>query len=297
MSEMSACDLCGSNRQSLRYRFGALDVWKCGECGLVFLGKGAREQDPRVLYDTAYFTERGEYFLQQEDRDFQSLSGEHIESFRQGLDRIEAAGKCRGRLLDLGCAVGVFLALAKQRGWEVCGVDVSEFAAARARERCQAEVYAGELSEIRFPDASFDVVTMWDVVEHCARPASTLGEVHRILKDDGLLLMDTPNEASLIRTVAYGLYRLFGGRMVYPARMLYHPYHLYYFSEKTLRELARKCGFEVIELVRKPIPLQKGRGTRLERYLVKAFAAVERPLGMDYELLAILRKGRGSRPT
>lgn len=287
---MMECDLCGSDIHSLRYRFADIEVVKCGGCGLVFLRKGTKEFDPRVLYDADYFMDRGEYFLQVENRKTDEMSGEHIESFRRGLELIKAAGKREGRLLDVGCAVGVFLALAKEEGWDVCGVDVSEFAVSCAKKRCQAEVYAGELSDLHFPAASFDVVTMWDVLEHFLHPAATLGEIRRILKDDGVLLMDTPNEASLMRRVAYGVYRLCAGRMDYPARMLYHSYHLYYFSEKTLRKLLDKSGFEVIRVLHKPIPLQKGRGNRLERYLVKAFAALEGPLGMDYELLAIARK-------
>jgi 2-polyprenyl-3-methyl-5-hydroxy-6-metoxy-1,4-benzoquinol methylase len=193
-------------------------------------------------------------------------------------------------MLDLGCAVGVFLSMAEEEGWEVCGVEISEYAVARAKERCKGEVYVGELADICFSEASFDVITMWDVLEHLAHPRKALAEAHRILKDDGIILLDTPNEGSLIRRVAHLVYRFFGGRVVYPARNLYHIYHRYYFSEDTLRRILDASGFAVMEMIRKPIPREKGRGNPLERAVVSAFAVLEKRLHMDFELLVIARK-------
>jgi 2-polyprenyl-3-methyl-5-hydroxy-6-metoxy-1,4-benzoquinol methylase len=262
---------------------------KCDHCGLVFLLEARENITPESVYNADYFKERDEYFLQTSEQDSCQTPGEHIESFLEGLKLLRRY-KSGGRLLDLGCAVGVFLALAKEAGWEVCGVDISEYAVSCAKERCEAEVHAGELTKIGFPNASFDVITMWDVVEHFQHPKTTLGEVHRILKDDGIILLDTPNEGSLIRKIAQRIYRLFGGRMTYPARKLYHVYHRYYFSEDTLRRLLDSCGFAIVEMIRKPIPREKGRGNPLERTIVKALGVLERPLSMDYELLAVVRK-------
>jgi len=283
------CELCCSPNYTLRYRFDELEVVQCSECGLVFLGEFAGDMDEQQLYTEEYFAEREEYFLQGSNANLSEESGEHLESFREGLEVIERYKK-GGRLLDLGCAVGVFLSMATGKGWEVVGLDISEYAAARARERCQAEVYAGQLADVHFPEASFDVITLWDVVEHFTQPRRALEEVHRVLKDDGIMLLDTPNEGSLIRRVAHLIYRCFGGRVVYPARSLYHIYHRYYFSENTLRRLLDASGFTVVQIIRKPIPREKGRGNKLERAVVSAFAALERLLHMDFELLVIARK-------
>jgi 2-polyprenyl-3-methyl-5-hydroxy-6-metoxy-1,4-benzoquinol methylase len=283
------CELCGSSKRDSRYRFDELEVVQCRDCGLVFIGEYAGDVDGQDLYDADYFTEREEYFLHGTEPHPPELSGEHIESFREGL-RVIGQYKEGGRLLDLGCAVGVFLSMAKQEGWDVVGVDISEYAAARARERCQTEVYAGELVDVHFDEASFDVITMWDVVEHFAHPQRVLQEVHRILKDDGLILLDTPNEGSLIRRLAHFIYRCFGGRIAYPAKRLYHIYHRYYFSEETLRRLLDASGFRVVQMVRKPIPREKGRGNTAERLVVSAMGLLERQLHMDFELLVVACK-------
>ena len=284
-----ACELCGSLHQRLRYRFDDIKVVQCSDCGLVFIGEFPADIDQQDLYNTDYFSEREEYFLHESGKNLPEVSGEHLESFREGL-KVIGKHKKSGRLLDLGCAVGVFLSMAEEEGWEICGVEISEYAVARAKERCEGEVYAGELSDICFAEASFDVITMWDVLEHFVHPQETLVEVHRILKDDGIILLDTPNEGSLIRRVAHLIYRFFGGRVVYPARSLYHIYHRFYFSEDALRRILDASGLSVIEMIRKPIPREKGRGNTLERAVVSAFAALERWLHMDFELLVIARK-------
>jgi len=292
MNTPRTCDLCGSAERRVRYRFPALDVVACDRCGLVYLVRHGPEHDPQEIYSPDYFCDRGEYFLNVSDRDVAEVTGGHMDSFRQGLELLKRH-KNGGALLDLGCAVGVFLAMAERRGWEVTGVDISEYAVAQARKRCRGRVLAGDLASLRFPDASFDVITLWDVVEHFESPSATLREARRILKDDGIILMDTPNEEALIRKVAYRIYRLLRGRIAYPAKKLYHQFHLFYFSEATLRSMLEKCGFDVLEVIRKPIPQEKGRGNRLERTLVRAMAALEKPLGMDYEILVLARKRPG----
>jgi len=284
------CDLCGSSSSELRYRLADLDVLQCAGCGLVFIQRRRDDCPQQHLYSPDYFSDRGEYFLQVSDQDLERLAGGHIESFRQGLNLIRRYRRQGGKLLDLGCAVGIFLALAMKEGWEVSGVDISEYAAGIARKRCGVEIHTGEVGDVGFPDASFDVITMWDVVEHFLHPRKTLLEVNRILRDDGIVLLDTPNVDSLIRKVAHWIYRFSLGQARYPVQKLYHVYHQYYFSEITLRRLLETSGFTVLELIYKPIPREKGRGSPLERTIVKAFGLLEGPLRMDYELLAIARK-------
>jgi len=288
MSDPKPCDLCGAPSQDLCYRLEGLDIVRCQSCGLVY-SQGYADCDYKDLYDPGYFDERGEYFLEVQDEKVGDLAGGHIDSFQDGLQRLRKY-KSNGKLLDVGCAVGIFLSLARDNGWDVQGMDVSEFAASFAREQHGLEIHTGELETIGFPDASFDVITLWDVVEHLIHPQKTLEEVHRILKDDGIILLDTPNNESLLRKVAGLIYRVSGGRITYPVSKLYHIFHLYYFSEETLRRLLDSSGFMVAEMIYKPIPREKGRGSTLERTIVTAIGILEARLHMDYELLAIARK-------
>jgi SAM-dependent methyltransferase len=115
------------------------------------------------------------------------------------LDRLERLVD-RGSLLDVGCATGEFMIVAGDRGWEVCGVEVSPYASMLA-ERRGLEVVTGTLTQAGFADASFDVVTMLDVVEHLEAPLAELIEVRRILRPGGVLVMETPNWNSIYRRI------------------------------------------------------------------------------------------------
>jgi 2-polyprenyl-3-methyl-5-hydroxy-6-metoxy-1,4-benzoquinol methylase len=289
MVDKASCELCGSAEQTRRYVFDDIEVVRCRSCGLVF-NPAYHQLNPRRLYTSDYFLDRGGYFCTPEKATtpMEELA-EHIRSFREGLKLIRVHRE-RGRLLDVGCAVGLFLSMARKQGWQVWGVDVSEYATSVAKRSFEHGIYTGELVDARFSSGFFDVITLWDVVEHLVHPLSVLREVRRILKDDGIVLLDTPNEGALIRKAAYLIYQMLARKVTYPARKLYHIYHLHYFSDATLRRLFDLSGFEVIEMLPRAIPREKGRGNSLERAMVKAFGVLEKPLGMDYELMALARK-------
>jgi 2-polyprenyl-3-methyl-5-hydroxy-6-metoxy-1,4-benzoquinol methylase len=213
----------------------------------------------------------------------------NIRDFRKGLSLIERY-KSEGKLLDVGCALGVFLHLARERGWEVYGVDISRYAASYARDVLGFEVFAGELAEVQFPEKWFDVITLWDVLEHFPDPSRQLQEIRRILKDDGIILMNTPNEAGLLRLLAGMIFRLSGGKISYPVRKLYHPFHLHYFTQQTLQALLGKNGFTLVELEKSHIPIIKARGRPLERLIVKLLSWPELLCQREFELLTIAGK-------
>lgn len=144
--------------------------------------------------------------------------------------------KTGGTLLDIGCATGLFLqGMRGQGNWQVYGVEINPDVAAAARALHGLEVFAGTLEEARYPDKMFDVVTMWDVLEHLHDPAATLREIHRILKDDGMILVRVPNLASW-DAKPFGRY--WAG--------LDSPRHLYVFSPTTLAQLLCQNGFGVV---------------------------------------------------
>ena len=112
-------------------------------------------------------------------------------AFERGLDEIEKLLGGRVGILDVGCAFGTFLRLAANRGWAAKGVEISGFASEIARERGGLEVFNGELSAAPFPEASFDAITFWDVVEHVSWPFDALVSAYRLLRPGGVLLLTT----------------------------------------------------------------------------------------------------------
>lgn len=103
-----------------------------------------------------------------------------------------------GRLLDVGCSTGLFLNEMRRYGqWELCGVEPDAGAAQYARDRFGLDVYRGQLETTPWPAASFDVVTLWDVLEHLPDPAVALGRIRALLAPGGRLVFSVPNGDSI----------------------------------------------------------------------------------------------------
>src|SRR6266498_1686762 len=106
--------------------------------------------------------------------------------------RIEARAP-KGRLLDVGCGTGIFLAVMRERGWRVAGLEPNEAWAAQLRRNLDLEVHTGTLERVPPTLGQFDVVTMLDVIEHLADPLAALAADRRVLRPGGLLVLTTPN--------------------------------------------------------------------------------------------------------
>lgn len=284
------CHLCGQKTFQVLHSFDFFDLIRCKRCGLVATTLSVDRSALEQMYSSSYYKERWKYYFNNViTNSAVTKENDNIRDFRNGLSLI-AQYKSGGRLLDVGCALGMFLFLAHRSGWDTYGVDISRYATHFAREVLKLQVRTGEIEDVKFPDKWFDVVTMWDVLEHFPDPSRQLQEIHRILKNEGIVLMNTPNEEAALRLLAWKMYHLTGGKIKYPLRKLYHQFHFHYFTSETLRSLLEQNGFSLIQLNQKCIPIVKARGSRLAKSMVKVFSWVERLFNREYELLAIARK-------
>lgn len=235
------CNLCGSDRYEVHLVRGDLNLFlggefrlvKCVGCGLVYLNPRPCVDELPLLYKDNY------------DQFTIAVSDEP--SILTRLERYYGLYKrCRsilyyqrhGRLLDIGCATGDFLAaMSKHPGWELYGIEIAASASEYARSRLGLDVRTGTLEKVEFPEKWFDVVTLWNTIEHLSDPLGTLRKIHRLLKPQGLVVFSTPNLDSLDA-------RLFG-----PYWIGYElPRHLYVFSRRTIRMLATKAGFSILKM-------------------------------------------------
>ena len=283
------CKTCGSSAVGEYLRADLGTILRCASCEAVFLPPERQAAPAESLYGEDYFTERQGYFFHDGVVDGSGHESAHVADFRAGLDLIESHGGGRGSLLDVGCATGSFLSVAQANGWRCSGVEVSAFAAAEARRRTGCDVFCGKLEDAPFAAGSFDVITMWDLLEHLPDPLDGLETARRLLKPAGLLLVNTPNENSLLRRVARLLYRGSGGSITAPVNRLYHRYHLYYFAAETLGVLFRRAGFAVVAMSTKPIPMSRGRIPAATKVAMKVLSVAERLARAEYELLVLAR--------
>jgi len=152
-------------------------------------------------------------------------------------------GKC-GKFLDVGCGAGEALWAAKESGWEAEGVDPSMEFIKIGRERLGVEGRATTLEEAKFPDNYFDAVAMSSIIEHLYNPFETLREVHRVLRPEGLLWFDVPNEDGLYMQFGNLYMRLQRKDWVVVMAPTFPPYHVQGFNPKSLRKLLERAGFE-----------------------------------------------------
>jgi 2-polyprenyl-3-methyl-5-hydroxy-6-metoxy-1,4-benzoquinol methylase len=138
-----------------------------------------------------------------------------------------------GRVLDVGCHIGLFLEVAEKAGWEAWGVEPSRWAAERAHAH-GLSVKHGALGEVDLPHEYFDAVTLWDVIEHLNDPIGALRECRALLKPGGVMAVCTMDVEALFP-------RLAGRRWPWYMQM-----HLIYFSKRTLAAMLDVAGYDVI---------------------------------------------------
>lgn len=230
--EYVKCDLCGSGDVALLFtakdinqlKKGLFNIVKCRKCGLVYVNPRPTKQEISKFYPKSYFL--GTNFKT-------TLKSDVSQSQFSKIEKIKKPGK----ILDIGCGSGEFLAIARQNNWEVYGVEISKIATKYAKEKFGMNVFTGELLETNYPNEYFDVVTMWQVLEHLPNPSEVLTEINRILKNDGLLVVAVPN----INSYQARIFKEFWFHLDAPR-------HLYHFEPDTLKKMLRKNGFKVLKI-------------------------------------------------
>jgi len=226
---------------------------QCRDCGLRYLNPRPDERERQALYTQGYFEEHGV-----QPRAFgEAEIAKAVAAYELRLRAIELFAR-PGTLLEVGAASGYFLRGAAQRGWQVKGVELSEWAASYARDTLGLDVFTGSLEDAALPDASLDVVCMWHVFEHLPGPLQTLAEVRRILKPGGIFVADVPNVAGLDRRLKKH------GWMGWSL-----PYHLYHFTPKTLRAMVRRAQLVPIHTEFSYLSLRRLRtpGAKRDRWM------------------------------
>ena len=231
------CNLCGANDARVMFHRRGIDFMQCRQCGLEWVHPLPDMERLRELYSSQrYF--RTDSISQYGYSDYVRNKHLYVNLFNRRLDAIlRHTNNHQGRLLDVGCATGVLLELARLRGWEVQGVDVSSYATQIARDYYRLDVFTGTLEEANYPDQRFDVVVMDDLIEHVGDPSELVRESCRILAPGGLLTMNTPNRA--------GLWHLLMGRRWFHYKQ---SEHLVFFSPRVITDLLDRQGFDVLDI-------------------------------------------------
>ena len=228
------CNLCGrSEFKIIEDHEPPFKVIQCAYCRLLFVNPFPEKAALIKHYDENYYTE---WLAAQSKR--------RLKMWKRRLNKLESFEKC-GSLLDVGCATGMFLDLAKKRGWKVSGTELSPYASRHAKNILGMPIFCGELTDSPYHNKSFDVITMWHVLEHVMDPASYLRKAYNLLKPGGLLVVAVPNVNDHIMRIAY---RIVKGRKMMMFSKDEREIHLFHFSIRTLKALLEETGYHCLRL-------------------------------------------------
>jgi len=191
---------------------------KCKNCHLIYVNP--IEKASKINGD----------YSKMENNDAPIIRGSRLRAAKSQLGLIKKH-KNGTTLLDIGCGEGFFLFNASKAGYTTKGIEISQYAAEYAGSEFGLDVEVKPFEELQYPENYFDVVTLWQVLEHVPHPLVVLREVHRILKPEGLLVTSTPD----IESIMAKIFR----RKWWSLRRL----HINQFTAKTLTDMLKRAGF------------------------------------------------------
>jgi len=229
------CNVCGSyDCKIFPNKFFKNVLLRCQKCGLIFVYPQPEFSELEAIYSKHYFKNSNSNSIGYEN--YIEDKPNIIKTFERRFKNIEKLHPNKGKILDLGCATGFFLEVAENHGWTPYGVEISNYASGIAKKGFEDKVFNGTLDRACFSNNFFDVITMWDYLEHVSNPSQELSRSLQLLKKDGMLILSTPNVDSLSN-------KIFKDRwMGYKDQE-----HLYYFSKKNVRMLLEKTGFKTLK--------------------------------------------------
>jgi SAM-dependent methyltransferase len=242
-----ACDAAGSRSAASEARFLGLPAGygmsRCSACGLFYLNPRPTRDEYAELYGKDPFYDPARYA---------PLMERQAPFFTRKWKDLEARLGGPGTALDLGCGPGWLLAVGARRGWRVAGTELSAPFRRYAREQLGLDVRSAAPDDtLPFPDGRFDAVILNHVVEHLTDPVRCLREVRRVLRDDGMLLVEVPFQLHSLKerlrgmvrkaTVGWGYGRVWRDKDV-PL------HHALYFSPATLLQTVRRDGFRPLRM-------------------------------------------------
>lgn len=255
MNRREFCPVCRSADSTPVLSRQGYSYFRCGECQAVYVAPMPSSEEVAAFYqDPAYFAGGGESGY----RDYTAMHKALAPHFHRRLRTLAERLSRRGRLLDVGCADGYFLALAQADGWEVAGVEISGPMAEEAARRLNAPV-ATSLDDL---PGTYDAITLWEVVEHFPDPVAELQRLAKRLRPGGVVMLSTPNAGhwqALRAPEAWSAYR--------------PPAHLVLFTADALKIALERAGFSSAHIWKvSPLPPLPGWLQRLTAPLARGLA-------------------------
>ncbi len=296
------CLICDSLATSvyIHLKSNNLVALKCKQCGHIFVKNSPITSDNiadyytmadfkgnRLLQELEYPDYYTDCFADYNEKLDSSLV---LEQFHEKTSYFESVFPHGGRLLDVGCATGVFLDMMKKRGWDVEGVEISDELASYARKTFSLNVHVTDLTREKINSEPFHVITLFDVIEHIPDPNLMIAACRDLLVEDGVLLLRTPTEEGLLRDIAKVIYRMSLTKAEYPMLWFYSFEHIHSFSLNTLNAILKKNGFSISKVFREEESFERVNVPEYVKVIIKSINLLSSLLNKQHKITVIAKK-------
>ena len=286
------CLICGAENPDRRYSITRFEVLSCRQCEQIFLHPLLEPDEVRELFASLYSVGEGSV---PELKDYYSYTFEDepgnplVQQYESWLDQIEAV-RPPGRVLDIGCGTGLFLSVARRRGWDPFGIDESHQATEHARNHFGLDPWVGEFESFVTSEETFDLVTGWDIIEHSRDPVGLMRSARSRLNPDGVVALSTPNQRSILDLVGGLIYHLSGQRITKPLEKFYIEQHFLYFTPDSLRDCLERADLQVFSQKQERTDLRRLTLSLPVRIMLESLFLAGRILRRENRLFALARK-------
>jgi 2-polyprenyl-3-methyl-5-hydroxy-6-metoxy-1,4-benzoquinol methylase len=232
------CPLCNSENINKKFTIERFKepfiIFECGRCKFQF--QNTDKEKVYSFYSKNYYTGKQEYsyYDEREKEKFARCVWKKRFNILKKFDHSNG----EKRFLDVGCAFGGFMQVAKEACYTPYGVEISDYAASFAAQRFgESNIFIGSIEDIKLPSNFFSIVTMVEVIEHIFDPKKALMNIFNSMKKGGCLLIQTANITGLQA-------KIYGKNYHY-----YLPGHVSYFSKKNLKNLLFETGFCRVKVI------------------------------------------------
>ena len=294
LMNLGHCPLCREHQRQKLFAIKGSSVFQCSVCGLRYI-------DPCLSPDsmkTAYESEKhlsSFHGFHEGYYEYGNLTGESktLTDFKHALELLERFLPKEGSrtIFDVGFGNGFFLAVAKQRGWQVHGNDSSLKNTELAHQKFGLTLSCSSFEDYENQGARYDALSFWDVIEHLPDPHKFLKKTHEMLKPGGFLLIGIPNDRSMLSAISSLLYRTSFGRLRKGIDSTYFLEHVCYYNLKTISDLLSRNGFVLRDYFFTSTDLDKYSFSAFEKILAHSILLLGKLCGLQNRLVAIFQKG------
>ena len=245
LTPLTQCPLCQSKSWKIKFSLDQLKAYQCISCDLIFLNPCLFPDAQKMIYSDPHLLSTLNHFLADYHSEETWNTPATLTIYRRVVKQLQQQRPEKGRLLDIGCGKGAFLQEAKKQGWTCTGLEPN-FEASEFLNSHQIQTIPYDFFDKRLDAEKFDVISLWDLIEHTPDPNAWIARCKKLLNPGGLIVMATPNHDSLLDFFSESLFKVSFGKIIFPLKKLYCPEHTLYLTDKTLADMLSRNSLTVL---------------------------------------------------